>query len=82
MEYLSFSQEPLKPTPFKPKAFKFFENATLVYLWVMSELSTLYEREDDRVLEAGKDGSDPVQRERVFREHVVGLHGCGIGCIR
>jgi len=40
----------------------------------MSELSTFYERENDCVLEAGKDGSDPVQRERVIREHVVGLH--------
>jgi hypothetical protein len=74
MEYLSFFQEPLKPAPFKPEVFKFLENTTVIYPGVMSELSTLYERENDRVLEAGKDGSNPVQRERVFREHVVGLH--------
>ena len=80
MERLSFFQEPLKPTPFKSEIFKLLENMTVIYPRVVRELGTFYERENDRVFEAGKDGSDPLQRERVFRESVVGLHISGSLC--
>ena len=77
MESLGFFQKPLEPTPFKLENFEFLENAPLINLRVVSKLSALYERKYDRVFETGKNRSDPIQREGILREHVVGLHDIG-----
>ena len=74
MESLRLFQEPFEPTPFELERFELLENAPLVDLGVMGELGAFYERKDDRVFEAGEDGPDPVQGERVFCERVIGLH--------
>jgi hypothetical protein len=41
----------------------------------MGKLSTLDEAEDDSVLEPSQNGADPVERERISGEHIIGLHG-------
>ena len=74
MESLSFFQEPLEPTSVKLDVLEFVENTTLIDFGIVSKLSTLYERKNDRVLEAVEDGPDPVQGERVSREGVIRLH--------
>jgi hypothetical protein len=60
MENLSFFQEPLEPAPIKLESPELRENTTLINLGIMSKLSTLYERKNDRVLKAIEDGPDPV----------------------
>lgn len=74
MESLRLFQEPLEPAPFELERLKLLEDATLIDLGVVCELRALYERKDDRVFEAGEDGPDPVQGERVFCERIIGLH--------
>jgi hypothetical protein len=74
MESLSFFQEPLEPAPVELESLEFVENTSLINFGVVSKLSTLYERKDDRVFEAVEDGPNPVQGERVSREGVVRLH--------
>jgi hypothetical protein len=74
MESLGFFQEPLDPTPVELESLEFLENTPLINFGVVSELSTLYERKDNRVFEAVEDGPNPVQGERVSREGVVRLH--------
>ncbi len=65
MENLGLPQEPLEPTPTKLESLEFLENTTLVNIGIVSKLSTFYERKYDGVLEAGKDGPNPLQGERV-----------------
>jgi hypothetical protein len=65
MEDLGLLQEPFEPTPVKLELLKFLENTTLVNLGIVSKLCTLYEREYDSVFEAGEDGPDPLEGERV-----------------
>jgi len=65
MENLGLLQEPLEPTPVELESLEFFENTTLVNLGIVSKLCTLYEREYDGVFEAGEDGPDPLEGERV-----------------
>ena len=74
MESLGFFQEPFEPTAVKLEILEFLENATFINFGVVSKLSALYERKDDRVLEAVEDRPNPVQGERVSREGVVCLH--------
>lgn len=65
MENLGLLQEPLEPTPIKLESLKFLENTTLVNVGIVSKLCTLYERKYDGVLEAGEDGPNPLEGERV-----------------
>jgi hypothetical protein len=65
VEYLGLFQEPLEPTPVKLESLEFLENTTLVNPGIVSKLCTLYEREYDGVFEAGEDGPNPLERERV-----------------
>jgi hypothetical protein len=74
MKSLGLFQEPLEPTPFELEREELLEDATSVDPWVVGELRTFYERKDDRVFETGEDGPYPVQGERVFYEHIIGLH--------
>ena len=60
VESLGLFQEPLKPTAVKLESLEFFENASFIDFGVVSKLSTFYEREDDRVLEAVEDRPNPV----------------------
>lgn len=74
MENLGLLQEPLEPTPVKLEILEFLENTALVNLGIVSKLCTLYEREYDSVLEAGEDGPNPLEGERVSGEGVIRLH--------
>jgi hypothetical protein len=60
MENLGFFQEPLEPAPVKLKGLELRENPALINLGIVSKLSTLYERKDNRVLKAVEDGPNPV----------------------
>ena len=79
MERLGLGKEPIKPTPLEIQPSKLFESPLLVYLRVMRELSTLDETEYDRVLEPGQNGTNPIEREGVSGEGVVGLHAGDTG---
>lgn len=74
MERFCFLQEPIQPAPFELELFQFLKSPFLVYLWVVSELSPLYQAKDDRVFKPGQHGPDPVEVERIVRDRVVGLH--------
>jgi hypothetical protein len=74
VEYLGLFQEPFEPTPLELESLELLEDAALVDIGVVSELRAFYEGKNDRVFEAGEDGPDPVQGERVFCERVVCLH--------
>jgi len=74
MEYLGLFQEPFEPTPLELESLELLEDTALVDIGVVSELRAFYEGKNDRVFEAGEDGPDPVQGERVFCERVVCLH--------
>lgn len=65
MEDLGLLQEPLEPAPVKLEFLEFRENTTLVNLGIVSELCSLDEREYDGVFEAGEDGPDPLEGERI-----------------
>ena len=65
VEILSLLQEPLEPASVKLESLEFLENTTLVDLGIVSELCALYEREYDCVFEAGENGPDPLEGERV-----------------
>lgn len=75
VENLGLLQKPLEPTPVELDILEFLKNTTLVNLGVVSKLCTLYEREYDSVLEAGEDGPNPLEGERVSGECVIRLHG-------
>ena len=82
MEALSLVEEPEEPAVCAELG-DVVKGAGLVYFGVVCELCALDEGEDDGVLEAGEDGADAVEGERVLCEHVVGLHcGCGSGRAR
>ena len=75
MERLGLSKEPIKPASLEIQLSKLFETSLLVYLRVVGKLGTLNETEDDCVFEPGEDRANPIEREGVFGESVVGLHG-------
>ena len=75
MERLGFGKEPIKPAPLEIEASKLFKAPLLVYPRVVGKLSTLDEAEDDRVLKPSQNGTNPIEREGVPGERVVGLHG-------
>ena len=75
VEGLDLGKEPIKPTSLEIQLPKLFEFSFLVYLRVVSKLSTLDETEYDRVFEPGQNGTDSIEREGVSGECVVGLHG-------
>ena len=75
VEGFDFSKEPIKPTSLELQSPEFFEPSLLVYLRVVSKLSALDETEYDRVFEPGQNGTDPIEREGISGERIVGLHG-------
>ena len=75
VERLSLGKKPIKPTPLEIQLPKLLKAPLLVYLRVVGELSTLDETEDDRIFEPSEDGTNPIEREGVSGERVVGLHG-------
>ena len=74
MEGLSLGKEPIKPASLEIQGSKLLESPLLVYLWIVSELSTLDETEDNRIFEPSEDGTNPFEGERVSGERIVGLH--------
>ena len=74
VEGFDLGKEPIKPTPLEIQLSKLFEPSFLVYLRVVGELSSLDETEYDRVFEPGQNGTDPIEREGISGERVVGLH--------
>lgn len=74
MENLGLLQEPLEPTAVELEFLEFLENTALVNLGIVSKLCTLYKREYDSVFEAGEDGPNPLEGERISRECVIRLH--------
>jgi hypothetical protein len=74
VESLSFFQKPLEPTAFEIEGLELLENTALINLGIVSKLSAFYERKDDGVFETSEDGPDPIKRERILGEHIVGLH--------
>ena len=74
MKRLDLSEEPIEPTPPEIQLPELVKGPLLVYLWVVGKLSTLNETEDDCVFEPSQNGTNPVEREGVPGEPVVGLH--------
>ena len=74
VEGFNLGQEPIKPASLELQYPKFFEPSLLVYLRIVSKLSTLDETEYDGVFEPGQNGTDPIEREGVSGERIVGLH--------
>jgi hypothetical protein len=62
MESLNLLQEPLEPTAIEAKIDELFERTALVHLWIMCELRSLDQVENDRIFEPNEDGPDAIQR--------------------
>ena len=74
MESLCRPQEPFEPDAVEGQFEELLELTALVYFGIVCELGALDKGEDNGVLEAGEDGADIVEGERVLVAHVVGLH--------
>ena len=74
MESFGLGKKPVKPTSLEIQFSKLFESTLLVYLWVVGELGTLDETEDDRIFEPNQDGANPIEGEGVSGESIIGLH--------
>lgn len=84
VERLGLLQEPLEPAAIEADVLELLDLAAAVGLGVVRELGALDEREDDGVLEAGEDGADAVERERVAADDEVLFgerHGSHTSCV-